>query len=159
MLYTTEMIILTGNFAIGWSRELASHGVIGTHPDIPHDPCALLLHRYQAYTENPDCIVTSTLIDTIDDPLIEEIVTELAAALFPPEMAYTYVTMHANQHEFFETCIQQGYTKTFHQLQEIRMSPGYFQTPQGVDHVYVPPYATDTPDSMRLIIDRLESGT
>lgn len=153
------MIILTGTFSVGWSKDIVhfrgstNPPIIESHPDMPHDPFALLLYRYQQYTQHPECIVCTTWVDTIECPIIESIITDLASVLFPMETTeYSHTNLMVNQHEFFYTCIQHAYTKTFYELNTIRTSPVYFQHPNTINHMYVPPYVTDTPDTMYTVL-------
>jgi len=142
-------IILSGTFAVGWSDILSEFdGIVGSHQDAPNDPFALLMTRIRAMSENPGSIITTTFIDTLQDPIILDIVRDLAHTLLPHNK-WTQIVLHANQNEFFDRCIHQyRYDGTFHELQEYPMSPPYLSNVSSVHHVYVPQFLADTPDML-----------
>jgi len=151
-----QTLILSGTFAVGWSDILCQFDgtIVGVHPDAPDDPFALLMTRIRAISENPGSVITTTFVDTLQDPIILEIIRDLAQTLLPQDN-WTQIVLHANQNEFFDRCIHQyGYVGTFHELQEYRMSPPYLDHVSSVQHVYVPQFLAETPDMLCAMIQK-----
>lgn len=148
-----QPILLCGTFAVGWSDVMCQFvpSITGSHPDNPDDPFALLLHRIRAVESSSRPVVTTTFVDTSCDPLVHDIVCDLARTLLPT-CQWTQVVLHANQNEFFDRCVHHGFTSTYHELQEHRTSPAYIDTIATVHHVYIPPYLAETPDTLCTVI-------
>jgi len=149
---TTQRMILTGRWSVGWSEQivyaLKDFGIdaIGDHPEL-RDPFALLLYRI----ENPKSIYVSTLTDTVYHPEVTKLLRDLSEALLPSG-PWTHIHLDVDEHEFFGHCIQNHkFCNTFQDLMDIAQAPLYIPASHKVTYK-VPPYCADMPETLSMFI-------